>query len=61
MFLFCGSMIRLVYIDVVGVYSRCVPHWSETSDVAVEKAFFRDQKKLFFEKFVENSCKEGRG
>ncbi len=36
-------------------------HWSETSDVAAEKAFFLDQKKLFFQKFVESSCKEGRG
>ena len=36
-------------------------HWSETSDVAAEKAFFRDQKKLFFKKFVESSCNEGRG
>ena len=36
-------------------------HWSETSDVAAEKAFFRDQKKFFFKKFVERSCKEGRG
>ena len=36
-------------------------HWSEISDVAAEKAFFRDQKKLFLKKFVESSCKEGRG
>jgi hypothetical protein len=49
-------MIRPVYI-----YSSCVANWSETSDVAAEKAFFRDQKKIFFKKFVERSCKEGRG
>ena len=36
-------------------------NWCETSDVAAEKAFFRDQKKLFLKKFVESSCKEGRG
>ena len=29
--------------------------------VAAEKAVFRDQKKLFFLKFAESSCKDGRG
>jgi hypothetical protein len=38
--LLSGSMIRPVYIVVVWL--------SETSDVAAEKAFFRDQKKTFF-------------
>jgi hypothetical protein len=29
--------------------------------VAGQKAFFRDQKNLFFKKFADSSCKEGRG
>ncbi len=29
--------------------------------VAAEKTVLRDQKKVFFLKFVESSCKEGRG
>jgi hypothetical protein len=29
--------------------------------VAGQKAFFRDQKNFFLKKFVESSCKEGRG
>ena len=48
-------------IRSVGLYSSCVANWSETFFVAGQKAFFRDQKKLFFQKFVETSCVEGRG
>jgi hypothetical protein len=36
-----------------------VADWSETSDVAAEKAFFRDQKKLFF-KEVCGQLMQGR-
>ena len=49
-----GSMIRTVYIVAVWLIG------AREFFVAAQKAFFRDQK-LFFLKFVESSCKEGRG
>ncbi len=53
-----GGCTRVVYIVAVWLIGAKHPG---NFFVAGQKAFFRDQKNLFFKKFVESSCKEGRG
>ena len=53
--LLSGCRIRTVYI--VGVWLIGAKH----PMLQLKRLFFVTKKKLFFKKFVESSCKEGRG
>ena len=53
--LLSGCMIRTVYI--VGVWLIGAKH----PMLQMKRLFFVTKKNFFFKKFVESSCKEGRG